>query len=182
MLKPAPVIVAELTVSAAVPVDFNVSACDVAVPTGSDANVRVIALNVNCGVAAAVLVPLSETSVVAPLLELLLSFSCPVSDPVVVGANSISSVIDCPAASVTGIPPPAMLNPAPLIVAALTVTGAVPVEVSVSACVVEEFTVTLPKLSVPALTVSCGTGAAAPVPSSDTTAVLPLVESLLIVS
>jgi hypothetical protein len=39
-----------------------------------------------------------------------------------------------------------------VIVAALTVTGEVPVEVSVSDCVVAVFTVTLPKLKVAALT------------------------------
>jgi hypothetical protein len=38
--------------------------------------------------------------------------------------------------------------------AAFTMTGAVPVEVNVSDCAVEVFTVTLPKLRIPALTVS----------------------------
>jgi hypothetical protein len=39
-------------------------------------------------------------------------------------------------------------------VAELTFTGAVPVELSVSVCVVSVFTVTPPKLRLPALTVS----------------------------
>jgi hypothetical protein len=39
-----------------------------------------------------------------------------------------------------------------VIAAELTVTGAVPVDVNVSDCVVAVFTVTLPKLRVPALT------------------------------
>jgi hypothetical protein len=46
------------------------------------------------------------------------------------------------------------VNPAPVITAELTVTGEVPVDVSVNDCVVAVFTVTLPKLRVPALTVN----------------------------
>jgi len=44
-----------------------------------------------------------------------------------------------------------MLKPAPVIVAEFTVTGDVPVDVSVNDCVVAVFTVTLPKLRLPAL-------------------------------
>jgi hypothetical protein len=64
--------------------------------------------------------------------------------------------------------------------AAFTVTDDVPEEVSVNDCVVEELTATLPKLSVVALNVSCEF-AVVPVPLNDTTAVLPVVELLLIV-
>ena len=45
-----------------------------------------------------------------------------------------------------------------------------------------EFTVTLPKARLAALTVNCGFGAAAPVPLSATATVLPVVELLLIVN
>jgi hypothetical protein len=61
------------------------------------------------------------------------------------------------------------------------VTGDVPDDVSVTECVVEVFTVTLPKLRLVVLTVNCGF-AATPVPLKATAAVLPLVELLLIVS
>jgi hypothetical protein len=61
------------------------------------------------------------------------------------------------------------------------VTGAVPVDVSVNDCIVAVFTVTLPKLNVPALTVNCGLGAAVLVPSRVTCALEPVDESLLIV-
>jgi hypothetical protein len=44
------------------------------------------------------------------------------------------------------------------------------------------FTVTLPKLRLPALTVSCGLGAAVLLPLNATTAVLPVEELLLIVN
>jgi hypothetical protein len=64
----------------------------------------------------------------------------------------------------------------------LTVTAEVPDEVSATACVADESTATLPKLRAVVLTVNCGFVAAAPVPLKDTTAVLPVVELLLIVS
>ena len=65
-----------------------------------------------------------------------------------------------------------------MIVAELTVTGEVPVEVSVSDCVVAVFTVTLPKLKLAELTVNCGLGAAVLVPLRVTRFVLPLDELL----
>jgi len=74
-----------------------------------------------------------------------------------------------------------IVKPVPLIAAEFTVTGAVPVDVSVSDCVVAVFTVTLPKLRLVALTVNCGLGAAVLVPLRVTAAVLPVDELLLIV-
>ena len=68
-----------------------------------------------------------------------------------------------------------------MIVAELTMTGEVPVEVNVSDCVVAVFTVTLPKLKLAALTVNCGLGAAVLVPLRVTWFVLPLDELLPIV-
>ena len=75
-----------------------------------------------------------------------------------------------------------MEKPVPVMVAEFTVTGEVPVEVSVTDWVVEVFTVTLPKLRLAALTVNCGLGAAVLVPLSATVAVLPVDELLLMVS
>jgi hypothetical protein len=46
------------------------------------------------------------------------------------------------------------VNPAPVIAAELTVTGAVPVDVNVSDCLVAVFIVTLPKLKLAAFTVN----------------------------
>ena len=65
-----------------------------------------------------------------------------------------------------------------MIAAELTVTGEVPVDVSVSDCVVAVFTVTLPKLKLAELTVNCGLGAAVLVPLRVTRFVLPLDELL----
>jgi hypothetical protein len=73
------------------------------------------------------------------------------------------------------------VKPAPVIVAELIVTGAVPVDVNVSDCVVAVFTVTLPKLRLAALTVDCGLGAVVLVPLRVTCALEPVDESLLIV-
>jgi hypothetical protein len=46
------------------------------------------------------------------------------------------------------------VKPAPLIAVELTVTGDVPVDVSVNVCVAAVFTVTFPKLRLAALTVN----------------------------
>jgi hypothetical protein len=73
-----------------------------------------------------------------------------------------------------------IVKPAPVMVAELTVTGAVPVDVSVNDCVVAVFTVTLPKLKVAALIVNCGLDSAVLVPLRATNAALPLDELLLI--
>ena len=48
------------------------------------------------------------------------------------------------------------MKPAPAIVAEFTVTGDVPVDVSVNVCVVAVFTTTLPKLRLAVLTFNCG--------------------------
>jgi hypothetical protein len=56
-----------------------------------------------------------------------------------------------------------MVKPLPVIPTELTVTGDVPVDVSVNDCVVAVFTAKLPKLRLAALTVNCGaSGAPAP--------------------
>src|ERR1700735_787230 len=78
--------------------------------------------------------------------------------------------------------PPAMVKPVPVMEAELTVTGEVPVEVRVIVWVAGEFTVTLPKLRFVALTDNCGLRAADPVPLRATTAVLPVVELLVMLT
>ena len=73
---------------------------------------------------------------------------------------------------------PDTVNPAPLSVAELMFTGAVPVEVSVTGCVDAVFTVTSPNVRLAALIVNCGLNTAVPVPLRLTTAVLLVDESL----
>jgi hypothetical protein len=103
-----------------------------------------------------VLIPFRATTVALPVDELLLIVICPVADPAVVGRNCTCHVIDCVGFNVTGKPPPTSVKPAPVIAAGFTVTGDVPVEVSVSDCLVAVFTVTLPKLRLAALIVNSG--------------------------
>jgi hypothetical protein len=75
-----------------------------------------------------------------------------------------------------------MVKPAPLIDAELIVTGELPVDVSVIDCVVGEFSATLPKLRLAALTVNCGLAGPIPIPERATTAVPFVVALLLTVS
>ena len=98
------------------------------------------------------LVPLRATTAVEPVDELLLIVICPLAVPVDVGRNCTCNVTACPGFSVTGTLPLTIVKPAPMIVAELTVTGAVPADVNVNDWVVAEFAVTLPKLKLAALT------------------------------
>jgi hypothetical protein len=180
--KPVPVSAAALTVTGEVPVDVNVNVCVVAEFTVTLPKLRVAALSANCGVNAAVLVPLKATAVVLPVDELLVIVSCPLAFPVIVGANCTCNVIDCVGFNVAGKLPPTIAKPVPVSAAVLTVTGEVPVDVNVNDCVVAEFTVTLPKLRVAALSANCGLDAVVLVPLKTTIAVEPVDESLLIVS
>ena len=56
--------------------------------------------------------------------------------------------------SVAGKPAPMIVKPVPAIAAELTVTGEVPVDVSVKDCVAAVFTAIVPKLKLAALTVN----------------------------
>ena len=90
------------------------------------------------------------------LVELLLIVIWPLAVPADVGLNCTCKVIVWFGVSVTGKLLPTIVKPVPVIAAELTVTGDVPVEVNVNDCVVAVFTVTLPKLKLVALTVTCG--------------------------
>ena len=182
IVKPAPVIAAELTVTADVPEEVSVTDRVFAVFTVSLPKLRLEALTVNCGFAAAVPVPLRATAAVPPVVESLLMLSCPVTAPVAVGANWTCSARVWFGLSVAGKVPPTIVKPAPVIAAELTVTGDVPEEVSVTDRVFAVFTVSLPKLRLEALTVNCGFAVAVPVPLRATAAVPPVVESLLMLS
>jgi hypothetical protein len=126
IVKPVPVSAAELMVTGAVPVEVNVTGSVDAVFTVTLPNVRLAALIVNCGLDAAVPVPLRLTTAVLLVDELLWIVSCPVAAPVAVGSNCTFSVTDCVGFKVTGNVAPDIVKPAPLRVAELMVTGAVP--------------------------------------------------------
>jgi hypothetical protein len=167
------VIVAADTVTGAVPVDVRVMDWAVVVFTVTLPKVRVDALKVSCGLAwgfkVADPVPLKLTNVVAPLAESLLTVICPLTAPADTGLNWTCKVTDCDGFSVAGKLPPTSVNPAPVMAAELIVSGDVPVDVSTNDCVDELFTVTLPKLKLVALAVSCEAVAwDAPLPCIDT--------------
>jgi hypothetical protein len=114
--------------AAAVSVTVHVSVPDpVMVPL-----LQYSALSPAVAAGAAVPMPLRLTTVVLLVDELLVMVNCPVAAPAVAGLNTILSVAAWPGLNVTGNVPPEIAKPAPVTVAALTATGAVPVEVKVT--------------------------------------------------
>jgi len=97
---------------------------------------------------------------------------------VAVGSNCTFSVTDWVGFKVTGNVAPDIVKPVPVSAAELMVTGAAPVDVNVTGCVDDVFTVTLPNVKSAALSVNCGLATAVPVPLRLTTAVLLVDESL----
>ncbi len=104
-------------------------------------------------------VPLRLMLDVAPLDELLVSVTVPLTAPAAVGLNTISSVAVWPGFRVSGKLTPEIVYPAPLTEPALNVTAEVPDEVSVIDAVPVAPTATVPKLTVDVLRVSVGTAA-----------------------
>ena len=121
--------------------------------------------------------PLRLTVLALPEVELLENVSVPEAVPVAVGSNCTWMVMAMVGFRVTGNVAPEKLNPAPVILAALTVTGDVPVEVRVTDEVSAVPTGSLPKLRLLLLRVRTGFGLA-PVPLRLMVDVL-LVEELL---
>ncbi len=157
--KPAPVRAAELIVTGAVPVEVNVTGCVDTEPTVTSPKVKLAALTVNCGVdtaAAAVPVPLRFTTAVLLVAESLWICSRPAAAPVAVGSNCTLRVADCFGFRVTGKVAPDIVKPGPVRAAELMVTGADPVDVSVTERVDVVPTGTLPNANLAALTVSPG--------------------------
>jgi hypothetical protein len=177
-VKPVPLDVAELIVTGAVPVDVNVSGSVEAVFMVTLPNVKLAALIINCGLVAALPVPLRLTTAVLLVDELLSIVNCPDASPVAVGSNCTFRVTDCLGFKVTGNVAPDILNPFPLSVPELIVTGAVPVEVRVTGCFDDVFTVTLANVKFAVLSVNCGLVTGKPVPPRLTTVVLLVTESL----
>jgi hypothetical protein len=83
--------------------------------------------------------------------ELLVRVTAPVTDVVVEGSKLTVSVAVWPSLRVSGKFIPDILNPAPVSVPALMMSGAVPEEVRITDLVAAVFTVTLPKAKVLAL-------------------------------
>lgn len=90
--------------------------------------------------------PVSVTIITVPVLELLVRLSEPDAAARVVGANFTCKVIATPGFKVTGKMAPEDVNSAPVMAAALIVTGELPVEVSIKGKEVDVLRVTSPKL------------------------------------
>jgi hypothetical protein len=104
-------------------------------------------------------VPLRLTVAVALVDELLVTVSCPLAEPVVVGLNVKATFSVCPGLSVAGKLTAGAENPLPVTAIEFTVTGAVPLEVRVTVCVVEPFTATPPNDTLLTLRLSVGIAA-----------------------
>lgn len=120
--------------------------------------------------------PVRLTTLVLPVVELLVNVSVPDAAPVMAGLNCTCTVMAIVGLSVTGNVAPENVNPAPVRAAALTVTGEVPVEDSVTESVMGVLIGSSPKLKVVALKVS--TGLVVSVPLRGIVAVAPLEELL----
>ena len=105
-------------------------------------------------------VPLRLTTAVGFVDEVLVMVNVPVTAPAAVGSNCTLRVAVWLGFKVSGKLAPETLKPLPATTAEFTVTAAVPVEDSVTDCVVGVFTFTLPKATVVALMLSVGTPAA----------------------
>lgn len=102
-----------------------------------------------------------RTTVAVPLVDALLAtVSWPDTAPAVAGSKFTSSVSAKVGFKVTGKVAPDMVKPVPVKVAELIVTGAVPVDVSITGSVDAVFTVTVPKATLAVLMVNPGTFAA----------------------
>jgi hypothetical protein len=167
-LKAAPVNVAALIVTGAVPEEVNVTGSVAVELTATLPKVTAVGVTVNRGVVVTVPVPVRATLVVPPLVESLLTVNCPAAAPATVGLNLACSVTDWFGLSVTGKVAPDTLKPVPLTVAALMVTGAVPLDVSVTGCVTGTLSGVLPKFTAAGVTVNCGTVVVVPSPPSET--------------
>ena len=86
-VKAVPLSVAALIVSGAVPDEVNVNGSVALLFTDTLPKDSELVLTVSCGEVATVPLPLSETSVVAPVVESLATVSCPDAGPAALGSN-----------------------------------------------------------------------------------------------
>jgi hypothetical protein len=122
----------------------------------TDPKARVLALTVNCGVAAAVPVPLKLILLVLPPDELLKIVMVPFAAPATVGSKPTWRVTVWPGFSVAGAVAPEIEKPRPERPIELMVIGAVPDDVRVIDCVVVELSAKSPKFRFEVLIVSSG--------------------------
>jgi hypothetical protein len=147
-----------------VPTEVNVTACVAGEFSGTLPKAMLVALTLivdttATGLMLLVPVPVSPTVSENPAEELLLTVSWPTAGPAVLGSNCSVSVMDSPGFSVAGNVPPDTVKPVPIIDTPDISRGPVPTEVNVTACVAGEFSGTLPKAMLVALTLIVDTAA-----------------------
>jgi hypothetical protein len=101
-------------------------------------------------------VPLRGTVKVGFADDVLLMVTCPVTAPTAFGSNVRVTVIVCPGLSVAGRLTGEAEKPVPATAREFTVTAAVPLDVSVTVCVVALFTTTPPNAMLVAFSASAG--------------------------
>jgi hypothetical protein len=158
--KPAPTRVAEVTLTAAVPLESSVTAWVVGLPTVTSPKLSAAAETVRRGSpgtgAAFAPDPARATVVTGEEVELLLTVIWPVALPAPVGTNRTCKSSLLPGAKLTGNEAPTIENSAPEMGTEFTTTAAVPVELSVKVRVPVEDNATEPKSRLPEVTESCG--------------------------
>jgi hypothetical protein len=131
-VKPVPLIVAELIVTADVPLEVTVTDFVALELTATFPKLKLVGVTVHCALPAPV--PLRLTATVGLVDALLFTVNLPVTAPVAVGANFTLRINVCLGFSVTGNAAPETVKPVPLIVAELIVNADVPVDVTVTGC------------------------------------------------
>ena len=86
------------------------------------------------------------TIVAGEFVELLATFTLPLTNPATLGANVTSTVVLCPGAIVVPLVPPVVVIPVPLIVIPESVSDELPVFFSVTGKVFDAPTFSFPKL------------------------------------
>jgi hypothetical protein len=128
MVKPVPLIAADLTVTEPAPPAFRITPKLALEPTVTSPKLRLVGLTVRDGVLPAVPLRL----IVGLLDALLLMFKVPAEEPATVGAYFTARVTVCFGLNVTGNVAPETVKPVPLIDAEFNVTAVVPLEESVT--------------------------------------------------
>jgi hypothetical protein len=106
-----------------------------------------------------VAVPVNETAIVGFVDELLLTVIWPIIAPAVDGLNVSVTLVDCPGFKVTGRLIGDIVKPVPVTATEFTVTAAVPLDVSVTLCVVGVLITTLPNEMLLAFRLNAGVAA-----------------------
>jgi hypothetical protein len=152
VLNPVPVVVTDEIVTLALPLLFRVKLCELLVPVVTLPNAALVGVAANCGC-----VPVPLNAIVSGEFGALLTIDMlPLAAPPVVGANCALNVVLLPAAMVTGVVIPEVLNPVPVAFTDEIVRLAPPPFVSVKLCEPLVPVATFPKAALVGVAANCG--------------------------